>query len=456
MPNKTFSCLCECLDCKQCEQCCNKPKILSDRTRGLGPYEAFKEGKRGPRGYQGIPGAPGMTGAVGMDGFDGNTGPQGFQGFQGEQPSLEDICARFELEYPDCTRCFIFDDECPPSIFASFSGICVNGNEVVFDMALTFSELNEYLLTEYELSYVDPNKYCVIFPSNVTSFSIKPVGYLNPSSDPINSLESIVEEQMYNILVCGESGPGFVSCDNFINNILHNGSIGVTGATGSAGVAGPAGPAGPSGIDGTMIKCGTMYSGVTAPTSGVKSGPADTGDYCLALDTGDIFVYNGSTFELVNPQPHPFYYLDTNNGIIYHVLSTPSTPIQLECNMGDFFLSDDGILYKLTGASGWQFYCNLNGGTESYVGSSATGPSDVSGDLPLNANPSNGSQYVNIVSGQQFVYSGANWIEYGNRFDPSLLPQGSGVEPGGLSIGDIWIDTSVTVGGSSRLMIKLT
>ena len=38
----------------------------------------------------------------------------------------------------------------------------------------------------------------------------------------------------------------------------------------------------------------------------------------------------------------------------------------------------------------------------------------------------------------------------------SSLPNGTGAEPGGLSIGDLWIDTSVTVGNSHHLMIKFT
>jgi hypothetical protein len=72
-------------------------------------------------------------------------------------------------------------------------------------------------------------------------------------------------------------------------------------------------------------------------------------------------------------------------------------------------------------------------------------------------------RFVTTVSGQPVVFSGpvseyiASFqgdVQFTSTINAAGLPTGAGVEPGGLAIGDMWIDTSVSVGTSSRLMIK--
>tara|TARA_R100001163_G_scaffold65825_2_gene65302 strand:+ start:158 stop:1993 length:1836 start_codon:yes stop_codon:yes gene_type:complete len=536
-------------------ECCNKPKVLSDRKRGLGPVQAFKEGRRGPRGPQG---AQGAAGPVGMDGLDGDQGPQGLQGPTGLQGSTGQsgptgvfdettLCDLYTVDYSNvCLRTFTFDGPCPlPSMFTMFSGVCVGTNDDVFAVPLTsFTDLNDYLETNYGIVYQGDDVYTVVLPnSEATSLIIKPFGYLDPDTVPINSLVSIVTEQIANFLMCGESGPGFIRCDDFIETLMQGtvgngatgptgaqgpqgitgptglqgsigptglqgaqgvtgptglqgstgaqgetgptgfqGATGITGPTGlqgSTGIEGPTGPiglTGPQGVRGSQIDCGLIFVGMTAVNDAAKPLPApsgtEVGDFCLTLDTGVIFRWDGGTWEIVNPQPHPFYFFDVDNSVMYNVQTAGSSPVQVDAGNGDLLLNEDGSGdVFIFGGTGWG-RCDLNGDLctrLSEVSIDCLGDVSVTGASSTDYLCYNGTQWIpqtlNIWNSFAPVITGAttnpsagantttaNFTVLGNTMEVKVLLIQTGAGTGGtgnyrLQIplpGTYNIDTSVT------------
>lgn len=478
MVNKKYSCLCDCIDCGKCQLCCNKQKVLSDRGRGLGSYQAFKEGRRGPAGP---PGPRGMTGPVGMDGLEGPAGPQGPPGtYEG------DICSAFRENYDGtCSRLFCFE-ECPPSLFANYVGIVING--VIQPISMTFDEMNTYLFETYKLTYIAPDEYSVPLPSDVETLALQPMGFLNPDSTPINSLNSTSTDSTYNIMICGESGAGYVCCENLISHVITVAGQGMMGPPGPTGVGapGPAGITGPAGTFDVEAVCGAFpfryeqcYRTFTYEVSPPSIFVAFDGvciNYGLP-NQADIAFNSPVSFAQVNTYLLNNYQIENVDGTNYRVsINNPVKLLYFKPN--GFFamppttppnslipvVTEDAMdfLVCATGCvdPGKVACQNMLGetvlATQSYEGQGATAASSVNADLPGDARPSQGSQYVNSLTGQEFVYDGFDWVEHGNRLYPPSIPQGSGVEPAGLSIGDLWIDTSVSVGGSARLMVKLS
>jgi len=395
MVKKNFNCECNCFDCTTCKECCKKSKVYSNRKRGLGPVQAFKEGKRGLRGYQGVPGTPGP---IGMDGLDGDQGAQGAQGPTGLQGSPgtagttgsfdTNICDLFTVPYSGvCTRTFTFIDVgCPtPSLFTMFEGVCVGTNVHNFAPPLSFAQLNDFLESTYNISYQGNDIYTCQLPNlEASGLSIKPFGYVDPDSNPINSLVSTTSDEFSSFLLCGESGPGFVRCDQLAESLMvQSGTTGATGPTGLHGPTGPAGPTGPTGMN-VQFKCTEIaYRGLSGDTEAERPLTGADGDYFLVRNAGgDLSRYDGSDWVAINsPMGEEFLFLDTATWQIWSDQigsGVPSVTFESICPLipGDYLLdgvSGDLLIYGPTGFQ--ETACNLGGVT------GLQGPAGLQGEV---------------------------------------------------------------------------
>ena len=128
------------------------------------------------------------------------------------------------------------------------------------------------------------------------------------------------------------------------------GPFGPQGGQGPAGMTGPTGPSGPSGNDGFTGMTGdkgdpgplgpadiacieNFCEGLTQATSADKPGNPGTfvGQKCLALDHSDKFEWDGATWQHVANQPHPFFYHDTDTGILWFAEVLNSPAVKAEC-----------------------------------------------------------------------------------------------------------------------------
>jgi hypothetical protein len=122
------------------------------------------------------------------------------------------------------------------------------------------------------------------------------------------------------------------------------GETGIQGPQGETGIQGPQGETGdqgPRGETGTIIICiDELLEGLVADASVdlVNLPGTNVGDLALALDDSDLFEWDGSTWELVDPQPHPFYYRDINTGTIYYAAALDSAATPLELREGDMVI----------------------------------------------------------------------------------------------------------------------
>lgn len=77
------------------------------------------------------------------------------------------------------------------------------------------------------------------------------------------------------------------------------GATGATGSTGPSGASGPTGPTGPTGATGPA-GAGITYKGTVATSTSLPGYPSSyvgsVGDAYLAVDTGNLWVWNGSTW----------------------------------------------------------------------------------------------------------------------------------------------------------------
>ena len=72
----------------ECKKCCNKPKILSNKLRGLAPISSGTPGAQGPPGRDGVIGINGTQGATGAQGLPGTSAFMGDTGAQGPTGSV--------------------------------------------------------------------------------------------------------------------------------------------------------------------------------------------------------------------------------------------------------------------------------------------------------------------------------------------------------------------------------
>lgn len=401
----------------------DREKILSDRRRGLGPIQVV-QGRRGPPGP---PGGVGPTGPVGMDGLDGSRGIRGATGPTGAAGLFDSkFCETLTVNYDGmCTRTFNFPG-ISPSMFTIFAGVGINNSLIEFNPGISFDDLNTYLVTNYSIYYLGDDVYQVTLPSEVETLSIKPEGYIDPESDPINSLISESDQTIVKFIVSGPSGPGMLRCDEFMANILWGGEDGRTGPTGPAGT-----------VDDLFEN---RYQSCRMFTFDQNCSPTIFPYYLgMVLNPGEI------SQEVINfPTQVTFeqmkIYLENNYQIIYQ--SDRVFKVNLPSKITGLYLRPDGfsnsntenslvsevtetgeldILVSATGCTALgRVSCNelLNldrVGTEAYEGLTGIDRSTVRSDLPGGARPSRGSQYVNSSTGQSFVYNGFDWIEYCHR-----------------------------------------
>jgi len=228
---------CSCDSNYICNNCCDKEKVPSSRQRGLRPVSAIKRGLPGPQGPVGPVGPPGIDG---MDGDQGSVGPVGPQGADGTFTG--DICDQFPTTYTElCKTSFIFNGSfLVPSNFTDFEAISINGVIIPLAPTLNFADLNTYLAENYGLFHStdlsDPFNIDVYIvdhpPYPITSLTISPTVYVNPSATPPDHLESTLNTQVMNILICGPSGAGFFECDNFLTQIADTVQTIQAGSTG--------------------------------------------------------------------------------------------------------------------------------------------------------------------------------------------------------------------------------
>ena len=339
---KSANCKCNCIDCEKCEdcgqKCCNRIKIPSDRRRGRTTMDMIARGPRGqvgpigPPGAMGVPGTPGVRGstgpagstgpigpvgpmglpgigATGAPGVTGDRGPTGLRGATGIAGPTgptgvfeDDICDLFDETYNECSRTFDFTDPaCPtPSNFTMFSGCTINPggvDEQDFDFSplLSTSELNDFLLDNFGIYQVGPDTWRVGLPSTVTNFSIKTPALGTPL------MTTSVTETVFDILVCGQSGPGRIACSDFFSNITAptgaRGPTGLQGMTGAQGMDGAAAFMGDTGAQGVQGPTGLQGSTGAQGLPGMAAFMGDTGVQGATGLQGDLGVTGPQGFQ---------------------------------------------------------------------------------------------------------------------------------------------------------------
>ena len=134
------------------------------------------------------------------------------------------------------------------------------------------------------------------------------------------------------------------------------GPTGVTGPTGSTGVTGPTGTKGDRGS--SIIPINVPYKGRTISTYSSKINslcPPEIGEYCLTLDNGFIFVWNGSSWIFVDPQPEaPFYYYDIFTMKIWFIEKSGCQASEFVCE------ADNNITSSNMSTSSFECNCNTS------------------------------------------------------------------------------------------------
>lgn len=129
------------------------------------------------------------------------------------------------------------------------------------------------------------------------------------------------------------------------------------------------GHTGPTGPCGTIIKCGEIILyGMSAHNDAAKVNVmGTTGDICLTLDSGVLYEWNGTTWQIAQPQPSlPYYYYATDTLKLWYVTQLGIPPIDVICKtpwQGNIFLDTlTSNLYVET-PCGWELKCDLRGAT---------------------------------------------------------------------------------------------
>ncbi len=114
------------------------------------------------------------------------------------------------------------------------------------------------------------------------------------------------------------------------------GITGMKGNTGPQGIPGPTGPTGERGA--SIIPIPIPYCGRTSPTYNDKLNCCTpvpvVGEYCLTLDNGFLFIWDGMTWVFVNPQPNaPYYYYDDQTLKIWCIENNSCPAIEFTCSI---------------------------------------------------------------------------------------------------------------------------
>lgn len=240
---------CGCFLPEACKKCCDKQKKFSSKDRGLTSIDSTSF-----QGSQGVPGIRGLQGFQGVSGTPGSGGSQGSQGSQGPTGSFDsgNICDLYTIQYTTpCAKTFTFTSPSQPSLFATFTHYSINGVEIAFPSApLSFANANTYLNTTYRITY-EPSlsgpsfdHYQVVEPAEINSFTMRPSTYTDAGSTPQDHLESVFADLGFNLMVCGVSGAGYITCDHLLSQRHGTGAIELVGIPGLPGATGPQGATG--------------------------------------------------------------------------------------------------------------------------------------------------------------------------------------------------------------------
>ena len=81
----------------------------------------------------------------------------------------------------------------------------------------------------------------------------------------------------------------------------------------------------------------------------------------MTLSTGVLYQWDGATWEIVNPQPHPYFFYDTDTGFIYDVEVGGTPPSVVDGIEGDVIINGDGSGDVYTSAGSTWDVCDMNG-----------------------------------------------------------------------------------------------
>jgi len=148
-----------------------------------------------------------------------------------------------------------------------------------------------------------------------------------------------------------------------------NGVDGAAGVDGTDGTNGATGDQGPQGEHGGKFKClETILRGttITELVFGQHVVGDSVGQIRLVLSTGNLYSWDGSTWEILNGVGSPYYLMNTNTNIIYCVdgftLPTPTIKNLCDLSTGDQILDgSNGDLFSLEQDCTWLKQCKLNG-----------------------------------------------------------------------------------------------
>lgn len=130
-------------------------------------------------------------------------GPPGPQGPPGESFLLDSITP-FECDDQSCRRLFVFGD-LSPSMFSQYDGYVINDKLYQLERTTNREEFNKYLMSKHGLKAEDDGRrYSIHLPNQITSFAVKPTGFVNPNTIPPNCITSKISDHSYKFLVMDE------------------------------------------------------------------------------------------------------------------------------------------------------------------------------------------------------------------------------------------------------------
>jgi len=136
----------------------------------------------------------------------GPVGPQGPAGPPGQGFSLESITPFVDdCDHQSCRRVFVFGD-LRPSMFSQYDGYMINNKLHQLEKSTSRQQFNQYLMAKHGLKAEDDGQsYSTHLPSQISSFAVKPTGFVNPNTIPPNCLTSQISDHTYQFLVVDQS-----------------------------------------------------------------------------------------------------------------------------------------------------------------------------------------------------------------------------------------------------------
>lgn len=108
-----------------------------------------------------------------------------------------------------CYRLFTFDHLMNPTMFSRFDGYVINNKLYLFNSPISREQLNNHLLLKHHLFVQEDGfSYLCHFPTTIETFSLKPLGYLDPTSYPENTINTMVSEKSFSLLTLQDDWDG--------------------------------------------------------------------------------------------------------------------------------------------------------------------------------------------------------------------------------------------------------